>query len=140
MKYLGIDYGDKKIGLALGDDGSHVAVPLEVVCVGANGRSPVQRITEIIREEQIDEVVVGVPLPTVDAVGTIHELSVQRVRDWIQKLQAEISVPVHETDERYTTAEAIRSQKESGATAEEDAIAAAIILQAWFDEGEKVEG
>ncbi len=130
MRYLGIDYGDKKIGLALGDE-ARVAVPLEVVRVRANGRSPVQRIVEIIREEQIDEVVVGAPLSTVE--GCVSE-QLKKTREFVKKLQAEVSIPVQEIDERYTTAEAIRSQKEIGATAEEDAIAAAIILQAWFDE------
>jgi len=124
MKYLGIDYGDKKIGLALGDE-SGVAVPLEVV------PNDLGNLSQIIREEQIDEVIVGVPISTVEGPGSAQ---LEKTRGFITKLQAEISIPVHEADERYTTAEAIRSQKESGATADEDAIAAAIILQAHFDE------
>lgn len=132
MRYLGIDYGAKKIGLAFGDDGSKVAVPMDVIA--NTGADSIKKIIRRIESEEIEAVVVGIPLPTVEAVGTRHALSLQRVRDWIKTLQAEISVPVHEIDERYTTAEAIRLQREEGAEASDDALAAMLVLQAFLDQ------
>ncbi len=135
MRYLGIDYGDKKIGLAFGDDGSGVAVPLDVIDnpgEGANGRSPLlQDLAKRIESEAIDEIVVGVPLPTVEGSGSKQ---LEKTRDFIKQLSSKVSVPVHEEDERYSTTEAIRLQREQGAGAEDDALAAMLVLQAYLDE------
>lgn len=129
MRYLGIDYGDKKIGLAFGESEVKVAVPLEVIV--NQGEATLQDIAKRIELEEIDEVVVGVPLATAEGPGSGQ---LDKTRRFIEKLQSCISVPIHEADERYSTAEAIRLQREQGAIAEEDALAASLVLQAYFDE------
>jgi putative Holliday junction resolvase len=128
MRILGIDYGDKKIGLAFGDTQARVAVPLEVV---ANvGEQTLRVFADRVREEDIELVVVGVPL----SQGTHHgSEQLEKTRAFIAKLQAQVSVPVVEEDESYTTAESIRLQREEGSPAHEDALAAMLIVQSYID-------
>ena len=127
MRYLGIDYGDKKIGLAFGDSEAGVAVPLDVI---KNSDSMLQNIADRIKSEAIDQVVVGVPLSTVEGPGSPQ---LEKTRQFIKELRHFVSIPVHEEDERYTTTESIRLQREEGAEASDDALAAMLVLQAYLD-------
>jgi len=127
MRILGIDYGDKKIGLAFGESEAKVAVPLEVI--QNFGTETIKKIAEKIRLEDYDQVVVGVPLST----GSHHNSKqLEKSRAFIEKLKASVSIPVFEEDESYTTSESIRLQREEGAAADEDAIAAMLILEQYF--------
>jgi len=128
MRMIGIDYGDKKIGLALGDSETNVAVPLDVI---QNTDPLYQTIADLIKSEAIDQVVVGVPLSTTDGPGSPQ---LEKTRQFIQELRHVVSIPIHEEDERYTTTESIRLQREEGASAEDDALAAMLILQAYLDQ------
>lgn len=130
MRLLGIDYGEKKIGLAFGESAAKVALPLEVI------RNEGEMIFDILKKkiesEGIDAVVVGVPLST----GAHHgQEQLERNRAFIAELKKRVSVPIFEEDESFTTAESLRLQVEEGAEAEEDALAAMIILQAYLDGG-----
>ncbi len=128
MRILGIDYGDKKIGLAFGDTDARVAVPLDVVPNA--GTQTLRVFADRVTSEDIDVIVVGVPLST----GTHHgSEQLEKTREFIQALQAIVSVPVLEEDESYTTAESIRLQREEAAQAHEDALAAMLIVQAYID-------
>jgi putative Holliday junction resolvase len=127
MRILGIDYGDKKIGLAFGESEAKVAVPLEVI--QNFGAETIKKIAEKIRLEDYDQVVVGVPLST----GSHHNSKqLEKSRVFIEKLKMSVSIPVFEEDESYTTSESIRLQREEGAAADEDAIAAMLILEQFF--------
>ena len=136
MRVLGIDYGDKKIGLAFGESEAKVAVPLEVI--QNFGDETIKKLSEKIRLEDYDQVVVGVPLST----GKHHNSDqLEKSRAFIEKLKAVISIPVFEEDESYTTSESIRLQKEEGAGADEDALAAMLILEQFFGgEGKGIKG
>lgn len=128
MRILGIDYGDKKIGLAFGDSDVHVALPLDVV--PNMGEKTIQVFAERVKGDEIDAIVVGVPLST----GGHHTpQQLEKTRAFIKALEAKTSVPVVEEDESYTTAESIRLQREEGAQADEDALAAMLIVQAYMD-------
>ncbi len=128
MRILGIDYGDKKIGLAFGDSDVHVAVPLDVV--PNLGDATVQIFARRVKSDDVDLIVVGVPLST----GDHHNAKqLEKTRVFIKKLEGAVSIPVVEEDESYTTAESIRLQREEGSQAEEDALAAMLILQAYMD-------
>lgn len=128
MRILGIDYGDKKIGLAFGDSDVRVAVPLYVV-VNA-GTETLRALARRVKEEDIDLLVVGVPLSTGGHHGPEQ---LEKTRAFIKTLEAQVSVPVVEEDESYTTAESIRLQREEGARVDEDALAAMLIVQAYID-------
>lgn len=128
MRILGIDYGLKKIGLAFGDSDAKVAVPLDVVPNA--GAETIRVFADRVKSEDFDVIVVGVPLST----GGHHSPEqLERTRAFIHELQRFVSVPVVEIDESYTTAESIRLQKEEGSTAQEDALAAMLIVQAYLD-------
>ncbi len=128
MRILGIDYGDKKIGLAFAESESGIAVPLEVV--PNMGEQTIATFAKNASKEDIDVIVVGVPL----AQGGRHgSAQLEKTRVFIRALEAATSIPVVEEDESYTTAESLRLQQEEGAGAEEDALAAMLILRGYLE-------
>lgn len=132
MRILGIDYGDKKIGLAFGESETGVALPLEVI--RNEGARTILDLSARIKNEDFEKIVVGVPLATGGHHGPEQ---LEKTRKFIEKIKAAVSVPVFEEDESYTTSESIRLQREEGAVAEEDALAAMLILEQYFGRGVK---
>jgi putative Holliday junction resolvase len=128
VKFLGIDYGMKKTGLALGDSGANVAVPLDVIPGGAD---TLPAILQIVAKEGIEAFVVGLAIPSE------HQSDEQLVRTmaFLNALVEATGLPAYVVDEQFSSASARQVQREMGATAKEDAIAAMLILQAYFDEG-----
>lgn len=129
MRYLAVDYGEKKTGLAIGDDETKIASPLEVIPGGDDSFSIVQ---DLVSQEGIDAVVVGVPV----AEEGRQPHSLKRIKLFINLLIERLKLPVHEVDERLTSKEAQRLQAEDKTKVPEDALAAMLILQAYFDEME----
>lgn len=128
MRILGIDYGDKKIGLAFGDSETGIAVPLDVV--SNSGDQTLNSLAEQAQADDIDLIVVGVPLKTGEHHSS-HQL--EKTRSFIDALKSVTSIPVEEEDESYTTSESIRLQMEEGAEAKEDALAAMLIVRGYLD-------
>ncbi len=134
MRILGIDYGDKKIGLAFGDSTVGVAVPLDVV--PNLGEETLKIFAKKVTVDDIECIVVGVPLST----GGHHSpLQLEKTRAFIKALESVVSVPVVEEDESYTSAESIRLQREEGAQAQEDALSAMLIVQAYMEKVQRSE-
>ena len=128
MRILGIDYGDKKIGLAFGESDAQVAIPLDVV--PNIGEDLIKFFLKKIEAEDIDLIVVGAPLK----VGNHHSSKqLEKTEKFIKELEEAVTIPVVVEDEAYTTVESIRLQREEGALAEEDALAAMLILQGYLD-------
>ncbi len=134
MRILGIDYGDKRIGLAFADSDARVAVPLDVV--PNMGEETIRVFAKRVTTEDIDLIVVGVPLNTGDHHSSIQ---LEKTRAFIRALEGAVAVPVMEEDESYTTTESLRLQKEEGAGAHKDALAAMLIAQAYMDRVEREE-
>lgn len=128
MKYLGIDYGLKKIGLATGDDASGLAFPYSVVPAGED--APL-RMVEIAKREGAEALVVGLPFPT-EMYMSEEQLNI--TMRFVTALKEKTDMPVYLVDEQFSSAEARRMQKEYGIDAPEDAVAAMILLQAHLDE------
>ncbi|MBU0646334.1 Holliday junction resolvase RuvX [Patescibacteria group bacterium] len=128
MRILGIDYGDKKIGLAFGDSEAKVAVPLDVV-PNAGDRT-IQAFADRVKAEDLDLIVVGVPLKTGGHHGPEQ---LEKTKAFINRLEAAVTIPVVEEDESFTTAESLRLQREEGSEAAEDALAAMLITQAYLN-------
>ncbi len=133
MRILGLDLGEKRIGVAAADDRTQVAVPISTVEAGGDA---VAAITKLVEEQQADEVVVGLPLSMSGAMGRQAQL----VMEVVEALRQQLKVPVDTVDERLTSAQADRSVRPAGRGARKrppkgarDAIAAAIILQAYLD-------
>lgn len=121
MRYLGVDFGLKKIGLALGDGETKITAPLEVVLF----RDAEEQLARVIRSEAIDAIVVGKPVHMKHVEQEDARLAFVAFLNTLK--------PVSEVDERYTTKES-RAMQAEGHRGEEDAIAAQLILDAYFAE------
>lgn len=131
MRIIGLDLGEIRIGVAAADDRTRVAVP--VATVHADG-DPLAAILKLVQEQNADELVVGLPLSMTGAMGP----QARSAMEVVEALRERTALPVHTWDERLTTAQASRSapRRGRGRTVEKgarDAIAAAILLQAFLD-------
>jgi len=133
VQYLGIDLGDKRTGLALGDGESGIASPLmglEIPVAADKGRALIEAIASVAEEHRPGAVVVGLPLNMEDGSEGPAAL---RARAFAQRLAERLALPVLCYDERLSSSEADWSMARSGLTrgqkkARRDALAAAVIL------------
>jgi putative Holliday junction resolvase len=123
MRFLGIDYGRKRIGLALSDDGRKFAFPLKIVL---NNKDIFSILAGIIKENEIGEIVLGESL---DFDGVPNRV-MKEIEKFAKKLEKEFSLPVHFQKEFLTSVEA-RRYKENEERA--DSKASALILQRYLD-------
>jgi len=123
MRFLGIDYGKKRIGLALSDDEGRLAFPKEILF---NDKKFFLRLAEIIKEEEIGEIVLG---DSEDFKGKPNEV-MEEINDFAKELKEKFSVPVFFQKEFLTSVEARRYQAKREKA---DARAAALILQRYLD-------
>ena len=131
---LGLDLGDRRIGVALSDVDGVLATPYETVQrVGDRPREH-RRLAELVAETAAEVVVVGLPL----SLGGGDGPAARKVRREVAALRAAFDVPVETYDERLTTVTADRSLqamdvKGSRRRQVVDQVAAAVLLQAWLD-------
>jgi putative Holliday junction resolvase len=123
MRYLGIDFGQKRVGLALSDEDGKMAFPHSVI---ANGKNLLEEIERTIRRERIGAIVLGESL---DFRGEPNKIMAQ-IEGFKKELEQKTGLPVHLEPEFLTSAQAERIQ---GKTEMHDASAAAIILQSYLD-------
>lgn len=128
-RILALDYGSRRIGVAVSDELGLYAHPRPAL----NVRSPeaaVAAVAELVEREGADEVVVGVPV----GLGGQATAQTREVRAFIERLRSRLRVPVSEADERLSTAEAARrALGRSPRDGRIDSEAAAIVLQAVLD-------
>lgn len=134
MRYLALDVGDERVGVAISDASGYLARPLEVIARRA-GPSSFQRLAQLIATHAVDQIVVGLPLLADGSEGK----QVQSCRAYVQGLQAHVTVPIVWHDERGTTRRATEILVENGARRMRrhqttDKVAAAVILQHYLDE------
>lgn len=120
---LALDYGAARTGVAVSDATGTIAQPLDVV-VRAASRDGLARVAEIVREHDVERVVVGLPL----TLGGQHGSQALETEEFVRELREALDVPVETYDERFTTTLA---SKDSG-TAPEDARAAAHLLESYL--------
>lgn len=121
MKFLGLDYGEKRIGLAVADEENKIAFPREVIVLPR----ALYEIKEIVRQEKISKIIIGLPL---SFSGTENE-QVKKVRAFAEELERTVRVPVEFVNEVLTSK--IAAAKSSKDTI--DSSAAALILQSYLD-------
>jgi putative Holliday junction resolvase len=136
MRVLGIDFGERRIGLALSDPTGTIASPLPTLRRRAGKRPPIQALAETAREHGVGAIVMGLPLTP---AGEDSEWT-REVRRVAEALASRTELEVHLVDERFTSAQAERAVRGLGlpkAKREEksrvDAAAAVIILQSWLN-------
>jgi putative Holliday junction resolvase len=129
MRVLGIDYGEKHVGLALGDTESNVASPWGTL-TNEGALSLLAKIHEIVTRDLVEEIVVGIPRPLRDS--SLENDQVREVRKFIEGLHGQ-GIPVHEEDETMSSKLAERQATEMGEKEKRDDLAAAAVLQTWLD-------
>jgi len=134
MRCLGLDIGDRWIGVALSDPGGILASPVTVIERTEDSKA-IKAITDIINKEQVEQVIVGLPLSLDGSLSRQAE----KVKDFADKLAENIKVPLEYRDERLTTVTAQRLKRASGGKkgrgkTRDDAEAAAVILQSYLEE------
>ena len=132
MRVLGVDFGLRRIGLALSDESGALATPLRSFAIASVREAPAA-VAQAAREAGAGAVVVGAPL---GLEGEEGRPEVRRVRRFATALRRESGLPVHLVDESLSTREAEEKMGARGMGTRDEALhaaAAAIILQRWLD-------
>ena len=134
MRSLGLDVGDKRIGVALSDPGGILASPYTIID-RTDEKQDIEAIIEIVSQNQVSQIVVGFPRSMNGSIGRQAE----KVKAFIERLCSYTDIPVVFRDERLTTVSAKRLMQEASTRKPRkktryDAAAAAIILQGFLDE------
>jgi putative transcription antitermination factor YqgF len=124
VKVLALDYGSARTGVAVSDPTGTLARPLGVVA-RAGSDAGLAELARLVREEEAERVVVGLPL-TMRGVRGEQALETER---FVERLRAVLEVPVELYDERFTTDLAQRTES----AAPEDARAAAHLLTTYLE-------
>lgn len=132
MRYLAIDYGDKRTGLAICDAEEMIASPLTIIY---GQKDLLEEIKDIVEAEKVEALIIGLPLNMDDSQGPQAKL----VFKFADQLKAHIDIPIHFQDERLSTfgaeeklaaADFTRGKKKKRL----DAVAAAQILEAFLEQ------
>jgi len=133
-RILGIDWGEKRLGLALSDPLGITAQPLEVIERKSIADDFI-RIRAIISEKDVTEIVVGMAFNMNGSPGMLTD----KIKSYGARLTEEFKLPVHFVDERMTTMEAERMLVDEGDVSRgkrrgvRDKVAAALILRVYLD-------
>ena len=133
QRVLGLDVGARRIGLAVTDPLGITAQGLETL-ERKNKKQDFAYLNRVLREYDVKEIVVGLPLRMSGQEGTQSE----KIRIFAAELEKKFGLPVHLWDERLTSAEANRFLRESELSIEKrakavDRMAAVLILQGWME-------
>jgi putative Holliday junction resolvase len=131
MRLLGIDFGDKYIGIAISDELCKIATPLDTIL---SDGSEITKITELIKKYNISKIIIGNPL---NMDGSISK-GTEKVNEFIKKLSSIITIPIELRDERLTTKEIQSRMIELDLSRKKrkkkiDSLSACLILQSYID-------
>ena len=134
MRALGVDLGEKRIGIAVSDSNGKVATPLQVIIRSKSIKQDHKKICDLVDEWEVDIVVVGMPYSLNGSKG----LAAKTVEKEVKELSSALEVPVATQDERLTTAMAAKELAIQGLDSKKqrkviDQVAASVILQSWLD-------
>jgi putative Holliday junction resolvase len=134
MRSLGLDIGDRRIGVALSDPEGILASTFSVI-ERKDDSLAIKAIIDIINQKKVGQIVVGLPRSLDGSLGW----QVEKVKKFVRRLCRYTKVPVDYRDERLTTVMAQRLRRASGCKkgrgrGGDDAQAAALILQSYLDE------
>ncbi len=130
---LGIDHGEARIGIAITDPVGIMAHPLETIQVKTT--DPIERIMALVKQRQVKQLVLGLPLRMDGSEGTAAE----KIRAFGVELAEKIDLPLHYMDESLTTVAAAEKLHQAGKNAKKqksiiDQAAAVEILTNWLDQ------
>ena len=129
---IGVDVGTRRVGVAVADNETRFARPLEVIDLSQV--DPIARLRDLVAELSAERVVVGRPTGLSGRAGP----AVETQAEFVEQLRAAIDVEVDEFDERLTTVVADQGLRAAGGRAAahkrlRDAIAAQVMLQGYID-------
>ena len=130
---MGIDYGTRRIGVAISDPGCTMALPFQIIDVKADG-SHIKNILKTIKDYNITKIVVGLPYNMDGSIGD----SGKKVIEWTEQLKEILNIPIILWDERLTTFEAhdiLKGNNVKGIKRKNivDKIAASLILKDYLN-------
>lgn len=133
MKIMGLDYGDRRIGVAVSDVFGWTAQGVETIERRKEGEE-FHRISELAKEHEVEAIVVGLPKNMNGSIGPRGEICMAFAED----LRSKLNLPVHLWDERLTTVSAHRTLLEADVSRKKrkdvvDKMAAGLILQNYLD-------
>jgi putative Holliday junction resolvase len=139
VRVLGLDIGERRVGVAISDSGARVATPHDVM--DAHSVTGERALMDIVEEWDVGLVVIGIPVSLDGSEGS----QATRIREVGDELAGRLPVPVVYHDERLTSAEAGRRMAEAGLSEKErrgkvDMVAAALILQSYLDTSANADG
>ncbi len=132
---LGLDIGDRRIGVAMSDPEGILASPNTIITYN-DDKEAIDSIIEIVNRQEIRQIIVGLPRALDGSLG----MQAEKVQAFVQKLVDAAGVPIEFRDERMTTVLARRlmraasDKKNIKRKALDDSAAAAVILQSYLDE------
>lgn len=134
---LSIDYGLKRIGLAISDESRSFAFPYNVI-ENKNFSFILSIIKKVINEKEIDLIIVGFPLN----MDSTESSMTKKVLDFVKKIQEEIKIPIETIDERLSSFAASENLKDRGLTAKKlkehiDVEAARLLLEEYLQKIQK---
>ncbi len=132
MRYLAIDYGAKRTGLAICDSAETIASPLAII---QGQKELLKKIAEVVETEHVEAVVLGLPLNMTGSESSQTRL----VLKFAERLKQHLHIPVHLQDERLSSFSAEEKLASAKFTKEKmrkrlDAVAAAEILEAFLEQ------
>jgi putative Holliday junction resolvase len=122
MRWLGVDPGTVRVGIAICDEDERVAVPIEIVPASV----AVPALRTIARREQAGGIVIGLPV----SLDGVERVSAERARKLGERVRRVLGLPVEYEDERFTT---FAVESVAGRERPSDDLAAAMLLQQFID-------
>lgn len=131
---LGLDVGDRRIGLALSDSGGILASPLTII-EHTTVTADIEAILKIAKEREVERIIVGLPRLMNGDIGP----QAKKVQIFAEAMRSKTAIPLEFRDERLTTVTAVRLKQETSSKKKKrnlryDAMAAAVILQDYLEE------
>ena len=133
MRYLGIDFGIKRVGLAISDPEGRMAFPLTTI-VRTTRDDFFARLMQIIQEKNIESIVVGLPI----GLNGQETLTTRQVHNFIASLKRRTDLPIHPVNEALTSYEAENYLKRQGIKGKKrkkylDELSAVLILESFLN-------
>lgn len=139
MRYLGLDLGSRTLGMALSDKTGLIASSYKIIRHNEEYQSLINQVSEVVKEQEVDEIVLGLPKHMNNDIGEKGNLSI-----WFKdQLEEKLNIPVHLEDERLTTkqAETLLIHNDTSRKKRKkviDSVAATIILQSYLDRKRRI--